>query len=110
MKLTIPENISLEWELIHGIGKREIRLCLTVMIPALIIALLLGKILTSPIAPLALIMAYILVCATCIMFFAKIDQGQSAYLFILRIIQYQREQQKFYFKRREEELDESSIG
>lgn len=102
--LIIPENIPLEWELIHGLGKREIMQCLTVLIPALVIALALLQVLTAPAAPLVLLMIYILLVFSCYLFFGKMDAYQSVYQFLHRGIQFQQEQQKFHYKRRKEIL------
>ncbi len=100
--LTIPENIPLRWELIHGLGKVELLQCLTVLIPALVIELALLQVLTSPTAPLMLLMVYILLTFSCYMFFGKMDTYQSVYQFLRRGIQFQQEQQKFHYKRRKE--------
>ena len=71
---------------------------------ALILELLLSRILTAPTAPLALIMVYILLMFACYLCFGRLDGYQSVYQFIRRGIQFQREQQKFYYKRRKEAL------
>lgn len=105
MKLTIPENISLEWELVRGIGKREILAMLKILLPALVLAVVLAKVLTAPTAPLALLMGYVLLCVSCYLFFARLDPYQSVYLFLRRGVQFRRQQQKYYYRHREEVLE-----
>lgn len=72
MNLTIPENIPLEWELVRGLGRRELFQCLSVLLPALGAALVLSKLLTAPILPLVLILAYIMLISFCYLFFARL--------------------------------------
>lgn len=105
MKLTIPENIRLDWEILPGVGKTELIQCSMVLVPTLIVFLILGAVLTSPMAPLMLIIIYIILVSFCYFLFAKIDQSQSVYSYIRRGIDFGREQQKFYFTRREEFID-----
>ena len=110
MKLIIPANIPLGWELIRGLGKQEIRQCLMVLLPALAVDILISKVWTAPIAPLVLMMTYILLVSFCYLFFAKLDQYQSAYLFLCRIMQFRREQQCYYYQRRKEVLVYEEAG
>lgn len=102
MKLTIPENISLNWEMIKGIGKHELFQCLVVLIPALFLFIILARVISAPLAPLALICVYVVLLFATYLFFARLEQYQSIYLFVKRGIQHNREQQKFIYQRRKE--------
>lgn len=102
MKLSIPENIRLDWELLPGLGKGELFQCGVILLPALVLFLILGEVLTSPMAPLVLILSYVMLLAFCYFFFARLDQSQSVYMFLRRSIAFRQEQQSYYFVRRQE--------
>lgn len=102
MKLSIPENIRLGWEVLPGLGKEELVQCGVILLPTLVLFLILGKVLSSPMVPLVLMLSYVMLLAFCYFFFARLDQSQSVYTFLCRSIEFRREQQSYYFHRRKE--------
>lgn len=103
-KLSIPERIVLERQLLPGIGKREIRLFLTTALPGLILAFLLFFRLEAPAQKLVSLELGFFYCGCCYGLFAKVEGGLSIYLYLMRIWKYHRSQKNYSFKREKEVL------
>lgn len=100
MKLTIPARLTLNWELAPGFGKKEVRCWLIFMAPVLLISILMGAG-DNPQLLLWGVMLFIGAAAISYGALVKIEGNQSIYLYLVRRIRFQRNQQKFYYKRKE---------
>lgn len=114
-KLQVPENIPLRWEAWRGFGKPEL-IKTAVITVAATAAVGLGWTWTgSKGGMIAATMAAIFVFSFCVGLFSKLENNQSIYDFFLRRAAFRREQQDFYFKRREgaytsEEAESKAVG
>lgn len=100
-KLTVPENLSLRWELFRGFGKPEtVR---TAIITGIVLAgsILFCMVSTWPSKLIAATLAVIFTLFACVNFFIKMDNNQSIYTFLKRGQRYRKEQQIFWYKREE---------
>lgn len=100
-KLSIPERITLRWELVPGIGKTELRRIGLTAVPGILTAFLYGRLSDSPGAPLGAMVGVLLYFAFCVAAFRQIDGSQSIYDYIILRFWFWRSQQKFYYKRKE---------
>lgn len=97
-KLMIPENILLDKEYLPGIGKRELPRLLSFSIPGLTVLIILWTAMQDPGSKLIVMLCclgYLAICYTAI---ARVDQKQSIYTYIARIIRFQRSQKNYYYK------------
>lgn len=99
MKLTIPARLTLNWELAPGFGKEEVRCWLIFLAPVLLISILMGA--SSPQLLLWGVLLFVAAAAISYGALVKIEGNQSIYLYLVRRIRFQRNQQKFYYKRKE---------
>lgn len=101
-KLQVPENITLRWEIWPGVGKREAAAIAIVAAVAIAVAVVFCIISSLDIdvliAMFAVIMAFAFACG----FFSRLDNNQSIFEYFQRQARYKREQQRFYYVKREE--------
>ena len=100
-KLSIPERITLRWELLPGIGWPELRRIGIAAVPGILAASLYRRLLDSPGALLGAIVGVLLYLVFCVAIFRQLDGSQSIYDYIVLRIRFRRSQQKFYYKRKE---------
>lgn len=101
-KLSIPENISLDQELIPGIGKQELPRLLIAAIPGLVCLVVIYWLVTSPGIRLLTMICGMGYLGLSYAFVARVDKNQSIYTFIARIIRFWRSQKKFYYRQKKE--------
>lgn len=112
-KLPIPEKITLQWELVPGLGWRELRRILIWALPGLGLAIAYGSLSPSPGAVVVAVLGFFVYLAALCMLFVRMDDGPSMYDFISRRLKFSREQQAYYYKRRKERVmycADESIG
>lgn len=100
-KLLVPENIPLRAELWRGFGWLEARRSLILLSPPLII-LALCLIFSTRTGTMIAMLLVILTAFFCVFFFTRMEQNQSAYEFLIRKQRFQREQQTFLYKEKDE--------
>lgn len=103
-KLQIPENIALRWELFRGIGKFELLAILVTAVSGALVALAVCTLLGRQDAVLTTMFIGILGAGAGNGFFAKLEANQSIYDYLRRSARYQKEQQIFYYVRKEKEV------
>ena len=100
-KLLVPENIPLRSEIWRGFGWPEARRSLVLLSPSLII-LTLCLIFSTRTGMIVAMLLVILTAFFCVFFFTPMEQNQSAYEFLIRKQRFQREQQLFLYKEKDE--------
>ena len=100
-KLPVPENIPLRWELFRGFGKPE--LLRTMLITGIVLAGCVVFCQFSDWKPriMASVMAVLFTISFCCGFFEKMDNNQSIYDFLRQGRRYRKEQQTFWYQRKE---------
>lgn len=100
-KLTIPEKITLRWELIPGIGGRELRRICVAAVFGAVAAILYTRLSNSPGSVLGAVVGFLIYFVACWGLFARQDSGQSMYDYLILRWRFRKAQQKFYYKRKE---------
>lgn len=100
-KLQVPENIPLRWEAWRGFGRPELMKTAIITVAASAAVGLVCTLTGAKGGMIAATMAAIFVFSFCVGLFSKLENNQSIYDFFLRRAAFRREQQDFYFKRRE---------
>jgi len=103
-KLTIPENISLQNEILPGIKKAEgIRLLLA-FTPAVVFTVIYWLCQEAPGPRLIVLIGLVIYAFVCYAVFSTPEGGQSIYSYISRWIRFLRSQQNYKYKQRQEVL------
>lgn len=105
MKLQVPENISLRWEAWRGMGAKE--LTVSILITALVAVLAVIFCVISQ-WNMDVMVAMIVIVATfglCCGLFTKMENNQSIYEFFKQQAIYKREQQSFWYTKKEEVIE-----
>lgn len=103
-KLSVPENINLEWELLPGIGVLELkRLCLFAA-PGIIVMVSVILLMGQPWPRLISMICGGVYLVCCYAFVVKTEGIGSMYDFFARKLHFRKTQQKFYYKQGEEAL------
>lgn len=102
-KLSVPENITLRWELWRGVGKKELAAIVAVSFFALIVAIIYCAMSAAESDKLMATFAVVLVIAFACGFFTKMDNNESIYEYFCRQARFKREQQVFRWKRKGKE-------
>lgn len=97
-KLSIPERITLQRELIRGMGKKEIRQFFAATFPGAILAMVLWGSQEDPGARLLTMIGCFLWIGLCYAVFVKIESGLSVYEFIKRILRFFTTQNKYFYR------------
>lgn len=103
-KLSIPEHIPLDKEYLPGMGARELRQFLTAAAPGLVITILIWVIAREPGTQLLALMFGIAYIACCFGFLVKVDGSQSMYIFLSRILHFNRTQKHYFYKQGKEAI------
>lgn len=103
-KLSIPEKLTLRWELVPGIGGRELRRIFASAVPGALAAFLYAGSSASPSAPLGAVAGFLIYFAACWGLHARLDGGQSMYDYLTLRLRFQKGQQKYYDERGKEAL------
>lgn len=101
-KLSIPEHITLDREYLPGIGKRELLRLMVSGAPGLLVAVIAWAVMTAPGPKLIAMVCGIGWFACCYAVVARIEQNQSIYSFLTRIVRFWRGQKKYYYKQESE--------
>lgn len=101
-KLPVPENITLRWELMHGVGKEEMRrsgVVLLFVLAACIVFCIVSGTQESLVIAIGILIAAMFLCVA---FFGRLDQNQSIYDYLVRSHRFRTEQQIFHYKQKDE--------
>lgn len=102
LRLKVPENISLEWQLWQGFGKAELRITSISLAIAISCAAFYVHSFKNTLAPLIAVAGVLLATAFTIALVQKVAYNLSILKFIAIHVLYRKEQQHFYFKEKEE--------
>lgn len=103
-KLSVPENINLEWELIPGIGIKELKRLVLFASPGVLAIIIVNLVIQDPWPRLLALIFGIVYIVCCYVFVVNNDDIGSMYDFFARKIHYHKTQQKFYYKQSKEVL------
>lgn len=103
-KLPVPVNISLRQELFPGFGRPEAVRTAAVMLVAISVGVTFCLVSTWPPKLAVTMMTEVFALFLCIGLFSKLDYNQSIYDHIRRRRAFCRTQQRFLFKRAQEEV------
>ena len=101
-KLPVPENITLRWELIRGLGKEEVRRCGTVFLFVLVACAVFCIISGTQESLVISVIVLIATVFLCVAFFGRLDQNQSIYDYLTRTRRFHSEQQVFLYQQKDE--------
>ena len=104
MKLPVPENIPLRWELWRGFGMPELIRSAVIFGVVLAGCIAFAYVSTWPGRQIAAVLTAIFSLFFCFGFFAKANQNQSIYDYLMLRRRYRRSQQTFRFRREEEKI------
>lgn len=101
-KLSVPENISLQKEIIKGLSAAGLRRLMIALAPGLAVEVAAWNILHDPAARLlsmCILLGYI---AMCYGVFCSLDGSQSIYSFLMRWVAFMRSQKHYPYITKEE--------
>lgn len=101
LRLKVPENISLNWQLWHGFGKREVGItgvALGISIPC---AVAYAQMSQNTLAPLFAVSGVVLVAFVTGLMVEKFEYNLSIISVFALKIRFRHEQQEYYFKNQE---------
>lgn len=101
-KLPVPENVTLRWELWPGIGIKELIMIGIATGIASAIAVLFCRFSSWKLANLAAVVGVVTAAGFCAGLFTKMDNNLSAFDYVKNRIAYSREQQTFWYCKKEE--------
>lgn len=102
MKLKMPENVSMRWEMWQGFGRKEaVR---TAAITGIVLAICVAACLItrSRTILLASVVIVMLTTAACVFLFGRIEGQTSIYEFMTTNQHFRSEQQEFFYVQRDE--------
>lgn len=103
-KLSIPEDISLERRYMPGIGKQELKWLLMTAMPGLVVTIVAWFTTRDPIHQLIIMGCGVGYMVCCYGVFAKVDNQQSIFVFISKIIRFWKSQKKYFYQQEREVL------
>lgn len=102
--LMIPENLSLEKEVVSGIQQRDIKKLIAIAVPGSTIGIIVWLSASDPMVQFIAMLATLGYLALCYAVVARIEGTPSILNYIELLIRFQREQQRFYYKQGKEKL------
>lgn len=101
--LIIPERISMQREIVKGMGKTEMRQFAVAIVPAVFVALALWTAMDSAGGKLITLCCLFGWIGCCYAATVRIDGVTSLYGYCRRVLLFQRSQRKFYYREKEEQ-------
>lgn len=101
-KLSVPENIPLRWEAWRGFGAPELAASLAVTGVSLVAAIVYRVVSGEDFSPIIAVSIVGFTFALCVGLFSKLDNNQSIFDFVIRQLEYKKNQQEFLYKKGKE--------
>lgn len=101
-KLSVPENIPLRWEAWRGFGAPELSASLAVTAVSAAAAAVYWLMSGEGFSPIIAVSIVGFTFAFCVGLFSKLENNQSIFDFIVRQLEYKKNQQAFFYKKGKE--------
>lgn len=101
-KLSVPENIPLRWEVWRGFGAPELVASLAITGVSLAAAIVYRVVSGEGFSPIIAVSIVGFTFAFCVGLFSKLENNQSIFDFIIRQLEYKKNQQEFLYKKGKE--------
>ena len=105
IKVQVPMNITLRWELWRGFGKKDLIKSLAITGLAGVVALIFCFFSTWEAKGIVAMVSVLFVFVFCTGLFSRMDNNQSIYEFYRRKRDFMKNQQRFYYKKEKEIIE-----